>query len=130
MEINKEWKLQHGIQYKIDLNNFKNKSVGISKGNAEKLFQILFSEEDLKNIWKAKKLVCAEYTKVLVDAYFEKILDENILAISIAVIEENSSLDIKDVATQRLVGKRRKETVFELKEKMNVVFRSERLRCS
>ena len=125
MEINKEWKLQHGIQYKIDLNNFKNKSLGISKINAEKLFQILFSEEDLKNIWKAKKLVCAEYTKVLVDAYFEKILDENILAISIAVIEENSSLDIKDVATQRLVGKRRKETVFELKEKMNVVFRSE-----
>lgn len=125
MKINNYWKAQYGIQYKIDFNNLKDKILRISISNAEKLFRSLLSEEELKNIWKAKRLVCAEYSKVLVDAFFEEILDENVLAISIALIEYNSSLDVKKFATQRLVGKKRKDLIFELKEEIHVVFRSE-----
>jgi hypothetical protein len=120
--INNKWECH--VEYTTVINNLNDKSLFISNINAEEFFRSLLSDEDLKNIWKAKRLVCAEYTKVLVDAFFEGLLDENLLAISIALIESNSFLNIKEFVTQRLVGKKRKEFVFELQGKIHVCFGS------
>lgn len=125
MNIKKNLNLSLDIQFEISFTNLKNKNIYINKSNSERLFKNIFSEEDLKNIWKAKKLVCAEYTKVLVDAYLEGSIDENILSICIKVILENSQLRLSEILTERLVGKKRKDIMEKIDDKIQVVFRSE-----